>query len=331
MIDRLFGIDAFRLLAAFCVISLHVGLEPWFKEEIGSLVRLSGRWAIPFFFLTTGYFLGQKDSLLRASLPLAKAAIIFCVASIIMVLLDIYSIGIHKTLSYAFSGEFLFRGTYFHLWFLSSMIVGLLVVYISDYYEIHSLLPALSLVAAVFYLLAGAYKPNLKDLIGIARHFSSVIFIYAGMLISRRGPCFRASVALVALGVVMEVGEAWAISRTLNKSPYWFQFLVGTIPFSIGMFGLASNMQNTVAVRLAGRLGERYALGVYIIHPYFIVLVKGIGRTLHVDQSVFFGVALVPAIFIFSLGSLMLVNRFSPFIIDLMAADRRAIKKLDFL
>ena len=46
------GLDVFRLLAAIGVISVHVGFfEGFNSEEMAAAIRLSGRWAVPFFFI----------------------------------------------------------------------------------------------------------------------------------------------------------------------------------------------------------------------------------------------------------------------------------------
>ena len=43
------GLDGFRLIACFSVISLHVGQFTGLgSEEIGAAIKLAGRWAVPF-------------------------------------------------------------------------------------------------------------------------------------------------------------------------------------------------------------------------------------------------------------------------------------------
>ena len=51
------GIDYFRLIAAFMVIAIHTSPLSVWNEGIDFLITYCvGRIAVPFFFMTTGYF-----------------------------------------------------------------------------------------------------------------------------------------------------------------------------------------------------------------------------------------------------------------------------------
>ena len=53
--------DAFRLLASLGIIILHVEY-PNVPGDIAAGLRLMNRWAIPFFFIVSGYYLAGKNS-----------------------------------------------------------------------------------------------------------------------------------------------------------------------------------------------------------------------------------------------------------------------------
>ena len=55
------SVDTFRLLAALGVVILHVEY-PNVPNEIAIGLRLMSRWAIPFFFLISGYFLAANNT-----------------------------------------------------------------------------------------------------------------------------------------------------------------------------------------------------------------------------------------------------------------------------
>lgn len=44
------SLDFFKLVSAFMVVSLHVGPYDEFDPIIGDIIRLGGRWVVPFFF-----------------------------------------------------------------------------------------------------------------------------------------------------------------------------------------------------------------------------------------------------------------------------------------
>ncbi|MDD2922346.1 MAG: hypothetical protein PHQ36_08670, partial [Anaerolineales bacterium] len=56
-------------------------------------------------------------------------------------------------------------------------------------------------------------------------------------------------------------------------SAYDHQFLIGTIPFAIGMAGLALNDLKFLQHPLLSKWGRDYSLGVYLIHPAVAFLV----------------------------------------------------------
>src|SRR6185436_14031959 len=85
----------------------------------------------------------------------------------------------------------IYTGTYFHLWFPSSLALGALVLLFCFHYKLGRLLPFVSLAIMVHILLAGSY-----DIFGIkfpfefetARHWISVPLLYLGFWLFRRGP-----------------------------------------------------------------------------------------------------------------------------------------------
>ena len=56
------AIDYFRLIASVFVIAIHTGpLSSYWNAGNFWITRVLGRLAVPFFFMTTGYFLAQKQ------------------------------------------------------------------------------------------------------------------------------------------------------------------------------------------------------------------------------------------------------------------------------
>lgn len=277
--NRITGIDILRLLAASCVISLHVGYFHALGEYIGMTVRLLARWAVPFFWLVTGYFLSKKnDDKYRTVKPILRLVIVFVVASILFIPLDIEEKGLVEAIAYCLNSDLLFRGTYGHLWFISSTILGLLFVLLSDGLRLKVLLPAAATISLTLYLILGAYNPfESLGTVSIARHFASIAFIYMGMLLSTRKLKMNFSWLLVAVGIALQFIEAYALSQIMGKDPAEQRLLIGTIPYCIGMFGIGLNIRGEKALTgMLSAVGRKYSLGVYIIHPYLIWLSYGI-------------------------------------------------------
>lgn len=302
------SLDTFRLFAAFAVIILHVrygSLPPVAEENI----RLLGRFAVPFFFLVSGYFFYQnflKSGDRYFTKSIQRLLGIFIIACIVYIPIRF------EKLSFSFS--LLYDGTNLHLWFLSSMIFGLILCwYHYSYLHSERFMIAASLVIILLSLLSDSYSGLLPITLNgdFSRYLLSVPYLFFGTLIAKKNFRLAApvSIGLIVLGVVMQMVEAVLLQKLYGSDPLRHQFLIGTIPFSFGVFFLSfSGCSNH---RLA-ELGRKYSLSIYVYHQFVnFFLFKTIK---------FIFPATAPAIFIFSaflsfsvtLGSLMLINRFLP-------------------
>jgi surface polysaccharide O-acyltransferase-like enzyme len=323
---RIFGLDAFRLLAMLGVITLHT--LP-IDDSIGTLLRLCSDWGVPFFFLVSGYFLAGKSGVERTFASIAKTVVIFCVASVLLFPLTVFNYGLKGAFDNAVGQQVLLRGTYFHLWFLSSMIIGLLFIAVSDYYRLRFLLPVVAIMSIAAYLLLGNYYPGSERFLTIARQFCSIPLIWIGMQLSTFKMSRSTAVLLLCGGLVLQIAEALCIHKFLGKTGEDFVFLIGTIPCSVGVFGIAANLPDSPWVRSLAAKGSRYALGIYIIHPYFIFLARATATQLSIDNLFAFRYGLSLLVFALCLFTLVLLDLLAPRLIDLIAGERRAVQAID--
>jgi peptidoglycan/LPS O-acetylase OafA/YrhL len=85
------------------------------------------------------------------------------------------------------------------------------------------------------------------------------------------------SVILIVLGVVLQIFEARFLYDRYAVSAYDHEFLFGTIPFAIGMAGLALNDLKWTRYPIFSNWGRDYSLGIYLIHPLVIYIsAKGV-------------------------------------------------------
>jgi surface polysaccharide O-acyltransferase-like enzyme len=328
MSERFTGIDAFRLAAAVCVVALHVHYRDGLGQGTEVVIRLLCRWAVPFFFLVTGYFLERKVSdRLRTIRSLQRLAVIFVVSSILFVPMDLVAFGWTGTVSYCVRWEFLLRGTHFHLWFLSSMGVGLLFVLLCDLLGQKRLLAAGAAVCTIVALAGGAYAPVSESGVFLSRHLSSVVFMYAGMLLFRHKPGLSVSLRLLTLGILLQSAEALALSAFLGRDPANHQLSVGTVFFAIGVFGVSLNSgsQQPSIVANGGRL---FSLGVYIIHPYCIWLCSGIFGWLRLP-AVPKSIVLVPSVVLASILCLAFLRSYVKPLFLLIEGDVKVFRGIE--
>ena len=116
------GIDLFRFVAAFLVIAIHT--SPLIRySEIGDfiLTRIIARVAVPFFFMTSGFFLITRYTYDSKKLIafVKKSAILYGVAIAIYIPFNIYNgYFAMDNLYQNILKDIIFNGTLYHLWYL---------------------------------------------------------------------------------------------------------------------------------------------------------------------------------------------------------------------
>ena len=319
---RQYGIDAFRLLSALPVIAAHGGR---FHMSTHMVVGVLSKWSVPYFFLVLGYFLARQSGEKRTSRALERIFLMFLMASLLLLPLDLYQLGPYKTATYL-AQHFLFNGSYYHLWYLDSLLIGLLVIRISDGLGDARVLPVVAIIALVASIWIGSYSSPGAATIG--RHLMATPFLWFGMLLSARTPSMRQSVALVLAGTAILCAEAWVQYIQLHREIWHCPILFGTLPFAVGVFGIAVNLPYSRALETIGRLGGRYTGCMYVTHMYWIVLVAWAAQTLGMDQLDTYRNWVVPLVFLLTLGALRVVDRFVPSAIDALLGDKTAIRAL---
>ncbi|MBN2554943.1 MAG: acyltransferase family protein, partial [Anaerolineales bacterium] len=128
------SIDSMCYLAAFAVVTLHVGYAG-LPAAWGENIRLLSRWAVPFFFIISGYFLHAPGKPLstRASSQIVRLAWLLLFWSLVYTLVNMGEYGIEYGLSMLLRSEVFVYGTYSHLWFLGSAMLGGLALAVIDH------------------------------------------------------------------------------------------------------------------------------------------------------------------------------------------------------
>lgn len=122
------GIDLFRLIAALLVIAIHTSPLSSLNETADFiLTRIFARIAVPFFFVTSGYFLitqysRNADKLFKF---IKKTALIYAAAIVIYLPINIYNNYFDmENLLPNIIKDIVFDGTLYHLWYLPASIMG---------------------------------------------------------------------------------------------------------------------------------------------------------------------------------------------------------------
>lgn len=328
--QRKYGVDLFRILAAFSVVILHIDYNQYFSADsvswnIAVILRLLSRWAVPFFFLASGFFFQIKYD---RSPDFSWRALFVNLCSVYVVANLFYGlINLLANKAFKFNAEMIFMGTYYHLWFISALITGYVLMYIIKAAKISTIRSfiiscvflLLTLTASTYnFLLDGDHHPVLSS-------FSlSVAFLILGSIIAEKSEegyvvNKRNSLIISGAGLVMCFGEALLLYKNTEFIPYNALLLLGTIILSIGVF-LYSLVLDIREDNIAAKAGLKYSLLIYLYHPLFKSIIFIVYSRFISSEKLPLFIWISPvAVFLATYLTLKIVDKFFPVIPGIMS------------
>lgn len=315
---RITSIDFFRCIAIFSVILIHtkpfmLDLFPDSSYRLAEyLFNQPPRFAVPFFFMTSGYFIARKYHDVaerRSGLPRYVRRLLFLLVawSVLYTLIPSewqtlatvpYRQQLASKARSLLSSPFvlLFEGAKVHLWFLPSL--GLGVVLLALLTGMGKTVRPLCFGAALLFvigLLGGSYDvtPLGLDLPFTTRDgpFLSTICLAIGFLLAARGraPLSPGQALLViAAGLTLHAAESWALWRYWAVPMLQHNYLIGTVIAAAGLLQFALAAPNFGRKSNLHSLGK-YTLGIYLCHYLFVDILTPLTYLfeLHLWQFVF--------------------------------------------
>jgi len=274
---RNYSIDAFRLLGAIAVILLHVQYRG-LPNEVVLLLRWFGRFAVPFFFMASGYFF-QKNYAKQGGAAVMKSLLnllpIALVANLIFILFKTSQAG--GDLSEVFSLHlFTMSG---HLWFLNALIGAYLMLWLLLERKADAWLLPLAHIIATFSLITNAYSLllGLKTDKGFAMMILSLPFLIYGYKASQTDFVGKhisvwGAVLLIIGGLFLQTAEILFLYKYSGYSPHNQEFLLGSLFYAGGIFALALKLSMPHDTVLS-EYGRKYSLTIYLYHPLIVAAV----------------------------------------------------------
>ena len=292
---RIVSVDAFRVPAIVAVLVIHSHYyRPPGEYSRGEWVAAAvldqlSRFAVPFFFFVSGYFLGLRrarggDATAAAMAQAKRLFALFLVWSLIFVLWD----GIRMAAwdyrpaggasigSTADFGEWvrasagrIFTGVRIQLWFLPALCMGMLLVCAGEgmgRWGFGGVAVTLFLIG----LAAGPYAPLTGLSLGMPPRngpFFSTLFVYLGFRAGCDGwrPTTRQALLLIVGGLGLHGLEVSALAVRLGANPFAVDYVLGTAFVALGVGLLALAKPELGAGTTLPALG-RLTLGVYLVH-----------------------------------------------------------------
>jgi len=336
--SRIQSIDVFRVFAIIAVISIHTtpfrGVE---NNQAYTLLNVAinqgARFAVPFFFVISGFFFAKKIYGGRQLLPtttstLKRLLAIWLFFSVIYILpynliaaFEYGALGPIKVVYWNLLRiaddpiQFIFQGTKGHLWFLVSLCISIIItsLFFKCFQRNHlALLIIFSVALYVFGLLAKAYAGTP---VGINIDFNtrngpffSTVFFVMGLVLSRlklNQNYLYYGLLVLFLGYTIHLGEIYYLYSAYGTWPTSHDYVFGTLFVGLGVSLMAlSNhpLLNSQGLSVIGR----YTLGIYAIHFVFVDMLRSIDKEV---SSPVWEVGYVFIVFLLSVSITLLLSK----------------------
>jgi surface polysaccharide O-acyltransferase-like enzyme len=290
------SLDALRTIAIFAVILIH--LKPytnlntsWHWELIAITINQSARFAVPFFFLASGYLLSTKST--QSAQEINRSPIIKQMLRLFIIIISwslIYLLfipdyvlaftknGVARSIYWNLIDVFndpwhlLASGTRIHLWFINALFwsLALILVWVTYFRARAGLFLAIGIY--ILGLSQGAYSwywyaifpqdlsPPPNQLFGV-----SLVLLGWWLAQSDWRPRLIHSIFLAALGMLLHFSEVILLMKYQDQSPWQQDILIGTGIWSLGLLLLALAKPN-LARGWAITTWGRWTLGIYAVH-----------------------------------------------------------------
>lgn len=332
-------LDSFRVAAALLVVAIHTSpLGSVSADADFFLTRILARTAVPFFFMTTGYFVlrplfsgaAPGDTLSAASVRpvrkgdpqavcalkrcLKKLCLLYFVSILLYLPVGVYA-GHYRELNLGGALKMLlFDGTFYHLWYFPACILGILLVWLmsrflslkaavicsfilyaagllgDSYFGLADKVPFLhtayeAMFTVFSYTRNGLFMAPLFLVMGIwAGNYLSVPYGTRRVSEAGRGgrryfPGRSLSPALfygvcLALSLAACTAEAFLLrNQGLQRHDSMYLFLVPAVLFLYLLLCALPEKPSHKELRAI-------CLWIYILHPGFIVVVRGLAKPL---------------------------------------------------
>ncbi len=287
------GIDIFRLVSAFMVVAINTSPLLSFSEPADFLLtRIIARTAVPFFFMTSGFFLITRysENASRLIAFLKRTAVIYAAGILIYIPANIYNSYFRgDNLLPEIIQDIVFDGTFYHLWYLPAAMLGAAIAWAAV--RRLGFGAALALTGALYYIglcgdsYYGLFGNNavFDMLFQIMDHtrnglFFAPLFFVLGGLLAERNCCPRGqNIAGLAVSAALMLAEGALLKYCqISRHDSMYLFLPACMFF---LFGILRSVSGRRFPRL-----RFTAVVIYLIHPMMIIAVRFAARLIHAED-----------------------------------------------
>lgn len=305
------GLDIFRLIAAFLVITIHTSPLASLNASADFFLKdVLARLAVPFFFMVTGQFVlsdyllnywpgckeGHAKKVTKIWRYLKKVALLYAVTILIYLPVGIYTgryVGMTPRLAFQM---LVFDGTFYHLWYFPACITGILLVCL--FRRILSI-RGMAVITGILYLI-GLFGDSYYGLIANIPIITSAYEVGFQYFTFTRNGLFLAPIFLLMGAMVGNLNQKHLLHPAVSGIGFTISFLLfaaeaaavrdlhpehhdnmylSLIPCMFFLYQLL--LKWDIKVKSARQL-RTLSTWVYILHPAIIVLVRIIAELVNI-------------------------------------------------
>lgn len=298
---QLGGLDYFKVIAALLVVAIHTSPLSTVNDKFDFLLTgILARIAVPFFLMTTGYFLLPQYLFAKSKdyrpfwRTIKKALLLYAIAIIIYLPVNFYAGQLLEISFCDFLRMLIFDGTLYHLWYLPATILGAVLLVFASRKLPFRIVFVIALVLYCFGLIGDSYYGFISNCGILGTIYQSMFRVFS---YTRNGIFYTPIFLAMGAGI-----------KQKNKLHYLVVTIFGfTISVSLMIFeGLTLNhlgvqrhdsmyiallpamfflFQMILQVKANPMKSLRtISTWIYIIHPLFIVLIRGVAKITHTER-----------------------------------------------
>lgn len=312
---RNYTLDKLKFIAAFFIIAVHIGYFADYNQTFGELFRVATRWALPFFFIVSGYFLGKSSSF-KLENRLNSILGIFIVSSIVY-LPYVFIQNQDNFLSILFSNNLIF-GINYHLWYLSSLIIAFILVsfFVDTFNKKFTLLISLALMALLWISDIQKFL-NIQNSFYFFRTLIGFPLVYIGYLTAKSEYKFKVVnlITIFIVSIFLMLAEVYLLSSYYNLNSLERQFPL--FSFVAAYVLLLIGINYTSGSNKLAEYGKSYALGIYLYHLIFMPILSKTMKHFNMFNSF----ALLISTFVVTLIFLIILDKYFNRIFRILNGD----------
>lgn len=288
-------LDKLRIIAAILIVAIHTYPFVSINKELDFIfTHVFCRIGVPLFLMITGYYVlpkavEDKNKLIKYTIKILK---IYLICIILYLPVDIYNGSIKEAGAINIIKDIFINGTFYHLWYFPALILGIWLTYFivkkfksNKTIIIFLILYAIGLLGDSYYGITERFEFTQKiynvifNVFNYTRNglFYVPIFLYLGYKIKEWKISKKQSTIILGISIILMIIEG-IILHKLNLQKHDSMYIM-LIPTMISLFNLIilNSGENNKKLR-------NIATIIYIIHPMFIIVVRGIAKVLHLEN-----------------------------------------------